>query len=642
MIQVSVNGSLFGYLAATAGDLVHLSEFKLVGASANFASEELASKAINLSERHFVPVGLSEDSEGETLDTKMGRAGVGKILTKSKASESEYDASKAELERGKRILGEVDMSEEEQKRAKAKEPDSGGGIDLSDPENPSTIKAVQQKARGLGFQVVHDPSTSEFAVYPTGHKMGGDSTYFTNDLRDAHDTLMTRSKNGEGGKVSLADDEFYNAMMAKQENDPDVIAARAKIAKGASSGGIGSGIAKKSQADTHKDFMAGLDSYMSGGSPTKKADLSEDGQVTTRRLSDGTTQVGYHNGQGWVGLHNLKKTSGGYKSDNYPGIKPSVADWVKHSSDLRGKKADLAEPDGTGSTEQWANSDLFSDDQDKHYTDPMRRKINENLLKYAAGRNITCPGCGNVMDWRNTVNMEIGDGNLTMCGDCADRRLTSQKFKDSMRNHSTTKFDIVDGRALQSRNPAMAAHNHVIAAKQAAKVPVVEKGPDPEQYNLGLAEGEARGSGFEHVRAGDHISFSLPHPAYAGKTFKGRVVMTFHSRDGSGGGHVTVNMGGKHGTPAVVTKENFLKNHSTKSAAKGSKYESPGGFNFSEPTEDSNPQHSEAQFGHCGACKKDMKKKFKVGTYTRVECPGCGSLAWMDDTRNPSTGDKKK
>ena len=51
-------------------------------------------------------------------------------------------------------------------------------------------------------------------------------------------------------------------------------------------------------------------------------------KVKTKTLSDGTKQIGYHNGQGWVGVTNIYKTRQIWKSDSYCGWFFYVKDWV--------------------------------------------------------------------------------------------------------------------------------------------------------------------------------------------------------------------------------------------------------------------------------------------------------------------------
>lgn len=51
-------------------------------------------------------------------------------------------------------------------------------------------------------------------------------------------------------------------------------------------------------------------------------------KVKTKVLSDGVRQIGYHNGQGWVGLTNIYKERTIWKSDNYSGWYFTIKDWV--------------------------------------------------------------------------------------------------------------------------------------------------------------------------------------------------------------------------------------------------------------------------------------------------------------------------
>jgi hypothetical protein len=56
--------------------------------------------------------------------------------------------------------------------------------------------------------------------------------------------------------------------------------------------------------------------------------------------------------------------------------------------------------------------------------DMMRKTVDRNLLKYAAGRTMFCPinGCGKILDWKTTVLVEREDGSHvgTCCADCFD------------------------------------------------------------------------------------------------------------------------------------------------------------------------------------------------------------------------------
>lgn len=57
-------------------------------------------------------------------------------------------------------------------------------------------------------------------------------------------------------------------------------------------------------------------------------------KIKTKKLNDGTLQLGYHNGKGWVGLTNIRRVSNGHlgtgwKSDNWPGVEKTITDWKK-------------------------------------------------------------------------------------------------------------------------------------------------------------------------------------------------------------------------------------------------------------------------------------------------------------------------
>ena len=81
----------------------------------------------------------------------------------------------------------------------------------------------------------------------------------------------------------------------------------------------------------------------------------------------------------------------------------------------------------------------------------MKKTLNRNLLKYAAGHHIFCPSCENVLDHKNTVVMtNKRTGNTTVnCGDCHDKLLNKVGEKhghDVLQKHLADTYDIVDGR----------------------------------------------------------------------------------------------------------------------------------------------------------------------------------------------------
>jgi hypothetical protein len=55
-------------------------------------------------------------------------------------------------------------------------------------------------------------------------------------------------------------------------------------------------------------------------------------KVKSIKLSDGTRQLGYNDGQGWVAMTNLYPTSYGYlgrgwASDNWSGVEKTIGAW---------------------------------------------------------------------------------------------------------------------------------------------------------------------------------------------------------------------------------------------------------------------------------------------------------------------------
>jgi hypothetical protein len=78
--------------------------------------------------------------------------------------------------------------------------------------------------------------------------------------------------------------------------------------------------------------------------------------------------------------------------------------------------------------------------------DPMKRELNVNLLKYTAGHLLTCPRCGKIMDYRDTVIVSLANGERAeaRCGTCSDAWI--KVLADC--NLGVDKLDIVDGRLL--------------------------------------------------------------------------------------------------------------------------------------------------------------------------------------------------
>ena len=90
-----------------------------------------------------------------------------------------------------------------------------------------------------------------------------------------------------------------------------------------------------------------------------------------------------------------------------------------------------------------------------------------NLLKYAAGRLIFCPGCGDIMDCRRTVVAEVfvdkqdgqgekpGGKTWTHCGKCYDKRkpMFESARQKVLGEHPDwfIRFEVIDGREVFSR-----------------------------------------------------------------------------------------------------------------------------------------------------------------------------------------------
>lgn len=95
--------------------------------------------------------------------------------------------------------------------------------------------------------------------------------------------------------------------------------------------------------------------------------------------------------------------------------------------------------------------------------DPLlQNHLERELLKYAAGRSISCPACGEIMDARKTVvattyatppnGTEIIATQYVQCTACWDRlRLQFTRGVDSAkarRPEANIRSEVVDGRAV--------------------------------------------------------------------------------------------------------------------------------------------------------------------------------------------------
>lgn len=94
------------------------------------------------------------------------------------------------------------------------------------------------------------------------------------------------------------------------------------------------------------------------------------------------------------------------------------------------------------------------------FTDMLHKTVNRNLLKYAAGRAIFCPGCSAIMDWKRTVIVEFPKGQTVVrCCKCWDETL-KVILKDvplSKWNETQAKLEIIDGRQFNARKAKVKA-----------------------------------------------------------------------------------------------------------------------------------------------------------------------------------------
>jgi len=75
----------------------------------------------------------------------------------------------------------------------------------------------------------------------------------------------------------------------------------------------------------------------------------------------------------------------------------------------------------------------------------MQKTVNRGLLRFAAGRAITCPACGIVLDFRRTVVATAPSGKPTViaCGDCWDAAVDANGGADAV-----AEWDVIDGRNI--------------------------------------------------------------------------------------------------------------------------------------------------------------------------------------------------
>lgn len=57
-------------------------------------------------------------------------------------------------------------------------------------------------------------------------------------------------------------------------------------------------------------------------------------KIKTKRLSDGTLQVGYNIGEHWTAVCNLIRLREGYKTDRYAGWKRTITEWKQQIEEI--------------------------------------------------------------------------------------------------------------------------------------------------------------------------------------------------------------------------------------------------------------------------------------------------------------------
>lgn len=93
----------------------------------------------------------------------------------------------------------------------------------------------------------------------------------------------------------------------------------------------------------------------------------------------------------------------------------------------------------------------------------LREHLNRNLLKYAAGYNVTCPACGSIMDCKRTVILSVSgvpEGKqaeepvreFVQCAKCWDKRkdtsLAALLNLATAQPHLKLRWEITDGRTV--------------------------------------------------------------------------------------------------------------------------------------------------------------------------------------------------
>ena len=71
----------------------------------------------------------------------------------------------------------------------------------------------------------------------------------------------------------------------------------------------------------------------------------------------------------------------------------------------------------------------------------MQTIVNQNLLRYAVGRAITCPRCNQVLDVARAVNVGHATGSKTTCATCFDAAVAAV-------SPDLSRYEVLDGRVL--------------------------------------------------------------------------------------------------------------------------------------------------------------------------------------------------
>ena len=60
--------------------------------------------------------------------------------------------------------------------------------------------------------------------------------------------------------------------------------------------------------------------------------------------------------------------------------------------------------------------------------DGMVGELNRQLLRYAVGRAISCPGCKAILDERSAVLVTVGKTSVVQCGECHDKTVHKLEY----------------------------------------------------------------------------------------------------------------------------------------------------------------------------------------------------------------------